>query len=256
MAEVAQIPATAKEDLAAQKLVPTSMDGAMKSLLSGQWHLIVHKSLGNQLFDWTHDPGESTNLIFSPAGQAAAASLSSQMRDLLARSSPGVSGELRLSAVALRHGAPLAPAEKAPTSSPKTAGDYYRLETDAGSILRIEVSAQKPASAGLFDPVVEIQGTAGEPLTACRNPGDDRLNPPGTSDLTPEAFDDACLNDDISPGTNLDSRLELLVPGAAGSRVQLYVRVSDWDGRGRTGASYHIALTGGEAVPGSRARVQ
>lgn len=251
LAEVAQIPATAREDLAAQKIAPTSMDGPMKSVLSGQWHLIVHKSLGAQLYDWQHDPGESTNWIFSPGGQATAARLNSQMRGLMAQSQPDTA-DRRLSAVVLLSGAAI---EKPHTSSPGAGGDYYRLDADAGSVLRIEVSAEKSLPAGLFDPVVEIQSAAGEALVACRNPGDDRVTPPGTPDPTPEAFDDACLNDDADPGISTDSRLELLVPGAPGSRVQLYVRVSDWDGRGGVGG-YRIALTGGERASAGGVHVQ
>jgi hypothetical protein len=75
-------------------------------------------------------------------------------------------------------------------------------------------------------------------------------------DPTPEVFDDVCLDDDIHLGANQDAQLELLVPGEAGSRVQMYVRVSDWDGRGQTGRNYHIAVTGVEEAPASRAPAQ
>ncbi|MBZ5704022.1 MAG: sulfatase [Acidobacteriia bacterium] len=253
MAEVAQIDPTAKEDLAAEKIVPTSMVGPMKSLLGGQWHLIVHKSLGDQLYDWIDDPGESTNLIASSAGQEAAGKLSSQMRDLLTQSLPSVAAGLRLSAVSLHDGVPITPAGQARTSSRKQVCDYYRVEADAGSIVTVEVSTRKPAPANAFDPVVEIEGAGGELLQSCRNPGDDPVSPPGTSDPTPEAFDDMCINDDIRPGAGKDSRLELLVPGKTGSRVELYVRVSDWDGRDRPDPSYQIRVTGMKEPPAIKA---
>jgi hypothetical protein len=249
MAEVAQIPATAKEDLAAEKIVPTSMVGPMKSILSGQWHLIVHKSLGDQLYDWAHDARETTNLILSPEGQGVAGKLSSQMRDLLAQSLPEVAAGLRLSAVSLHSGVPVASAEPVHSSSRKPADDYYRLEADAGSIVSIEVATEKPVPADAFDPVVEIEAASGDPLQSCRNPGDDHMRSPGVPDPTPSAFDDVCLNDDANPDLSRDSRLELLVPGETGAWVQLYVRVSDWDGRGRTDLSYHIAVTGMKEAP-------
>ena len=247
LAEAAQIPATAKEDVAAEKIVPTSMVGPMKSLLSGQWHLIVHKSLGDQLYDWAHDASESTNLIHSPEGQAVAGKLSSKIRDLLSQSSPDVAAGLRRSAVSLHDGLPIAPAERGHTSSRTPVGDYYQMQADAGSIVTVEVSAQKPALANTLDPVVEIEGASGELLQSCRNPSDDHIPPPGTPDPTPDAFDDVCMNDDINPA-NRNSRLELQVPADAGSRVQMYVRVSDWDGRGGTKMSYSIRMSGAKAA--------
>jgi arylsulfatase A-like enzyme len=38
------------------KLVATTADGPMKSVVTTRWHLIVHKELGDQLYDWVHDP--------------------------------------------------------------------------------------------------------------------------------------------------------------------------------------------------------
>src|SRR5258708_4622434 len=58
MSEVAQIYPTAAEDLVCEKLVPTAMQGAMKSLTTDQWQLITHERLGNQLYDHTRDPHE------------------------------------------------------------------------------------------------------------------------------------------------------------------------------------------------------
>ncbi|HVO80644.1 MAG TPA: sulfatase [Terriglobales bacterium] len=222
--------------------VPTSGAGSMKSLVSGQWHLIVHKRLGDQLYDWIHDPDEAKNLIASPEGQAIAGRLTSQMRDLLTQSQPGVATALRLSAVSLHQGTPLSPVEHA--SDPQPVDDYYRLQAGAGSIVTVEVSAREAGQANAFDPVIEIQRDDGEPLLSCRNPGDDHIPPPGVADPTPDAFDDVCVNDDINPGVDRNSRLDLLVPGEAGSRVQLYVRVSDWEGRGGANMSYHIVVSG------------
>ena len=45
----------------------------MKSVVTTRWHLIVHKELGDQLYDWIHDPGESNNLISHAARPAGGA---------------------------------------------------------------------------------------------------------------------------------------------------------------------------------------
>jgi arylsulfatase A-like enzyme len=230
--------------------VPSVGQGSMKSLVSGQWHLIVHKKFGQQLYDWVHDPGESTDLIRTPQGQAIAGQLASHMQDLLTRSRPDAAAGLRLAAAALHDGTPINSWERTDTSR-QPVDDYYRLQAEAGSIVTVKVSAQGPKSAYLFDPVVAIEVASGEPVQSCRNPGDDHLQTPGMPDPTPEVFDDVCLDDDIHPGANQDSQLELLVPGEADSPVQMYVRVSDWDGRGRTNLNYQVAVTGVEEAPAS-----
>jgi hypothetical protein len=64
----------------------------MKSLVTPQWHLIVHEKLGQQLYDWIHDPGELHNVSGTPEGQEIARHLASQMQDLLTRSASSSSG--------------------------------------------------------------------------------------------------------------------------------------------------------------------
>jgi len=58
ISEVAQIYPTAAEDLISEKFVPTSMQGAMKSLTTERWQLITHERLENQLYDYRADPHE------------------------------------------------------------------------------------------------------------------------------------------------------------------------------------------------------
>ena len=236
--------------------VPTAGTGSMKSLVSGRWHLIVHKIFGNQLYDWIHDPDESVNLIGSAEGPVVAGKLSSRMRDVLAQSRPDAAAGLRLAAVALHDGKPNHFRDPTDNSSAKPVNDYHRLRADAGNVVTVEVLAQTAKPANPFDPVLVIEGPSGEPLQTCRNPGDDHIPPPGISDPTPDAFDDGCISDDIGPGVNRDSRLELLVPGAAGSSVEVYVRVSDWDGRGGTNMNYHVTVAGKNGAPVVRAGAQ
>ena len=66
-------------DSQARQVEPTAVDGDMKSLVTPQWHLIVHQTRGEQIYDWGHDPGELHNLINTPEGQAAAKRLEPEL---------------------------------------------------------------------------------------------------------------------------------------------------------------------------------
>ena len=79
ISEVAQIYPTAAEDLISEKYVPTSMQGAMKSLTTECWQLITHERLGNQLYDYRSDPGELKDLYNTPNSRTTADKL---VRDL------------------------------------------------------------------------------------------------------------------------------------------------------------------------------
>jgi len=82
LAELAQNKYPGKHDREADQLVPTATSGAMRSIVSSKWHLIVHDRLGDQLYDWTRDPGESSDLISTPEGKAYALALKSEMEGL------------------------------------------------------------------------------------------------------------------------------------------------------------------------------
>jgi arylsulfatase A-like enzyme len=62
-------------DRQARNFVPTAIDGDMRSLVTPRWHLILHQTLGVQLYDWEKDPGEVNNLIDTPEGRTAATEL-------------------------------------------------------------------------------------------------------------------------------------------------------------------------------------
>jgi hypothetical protein len=51
----------------------------MNSVVSPQWQLIRHEKYGNQIYDWKIDPGESKNLINTPAGRSADSALASDL---------------------------------------------------------------------------------------------------------------------------------------------------------------------------------
>lgn len=219
---------------ASAKSVPTAVRGAMKSLVSGSWHLVVHKTLGGQLYDWSRDPGESVNLIGRPEASAVVGDLMTRMQGAL-----GHTPERRSMQAGVLHNGVL---KRASSGAAPSISEYYRLESAAGSTVMVEVRGAKFSSQ--FDPAVAITDDTGQLLHSCRNPGDDRLQPPGASDRTPGDFDDLCFNDDAAPGENRDSRLEVMVSGAPGSSVQLYLRVSDWDGRFVTDMQHEIEVSG------------
>jgi hypothetical protein len=54
----------------------------MRSIVSSRWQLIVHDTLGDQLYDWTLDPGESTDLTSTADGKAQAAGLKSELEGI------------------------------------------------------------------------------------------------------------------------------------------------------------------------------
>jgi arylsulfatase A-like enzyme len=63
----------------ARQVEPTAIDGDMKSLVTPEWHLIVHQTMGAQIYRWIDDPGELHNRINTPEGQAAAKSLEPEL---------------------------------------------------------------------------------------------------------------------------------------------------------------------------------
>ena len=60
LSEVSKNNIISEENKSVGKVVATSSDGPMKSVMTSKWHLIVHKELGEQLYDWKSDPQEST----------------------------------------------------------------------------------------------------------------------------------------------------------------------------------------------------
>lgn len=64
--------------------------GAMKSLVSEQWHYIEHEKFGRELFDWHNDPAQSHNLAGTAEGQPAAESFAEQLKRRLSQPGPNV----------------------------------------------------------------------------------------------------------------------------------------------------------------------
>lgn len=222
----------------------TTADGPMKSVVTTRWHLIVHKELGDQLYDWVHDPGESNDMIYTPLGQRVARELNARLEALLDRSA---AQDRTPTSIALRDGRvniqeSSVHANKLQPGPSRAIDDYYRMEAQAGSTLVVEVRAQQLVPSIRLDPVIAIVDEHGQPYQSCRNPGDDHTPAPGIADPTPDAFDDICVNDDINPGVNTDARLEILVPEGAKSLVQLNIRVSDWNGQSGARLPYQMQV--------------
>jgi arylsulfatase A-like enzyme len=83
LSELARNDIADKEDKAAGKVVPTASTGSMKSLITPQWQLITHVTMGDQLYDWAQDPAESNNLIHAREGQSTAVGLKSRMENVM-----------------------------------------------------------------------------------------------------------------------------------------------------------------------------
>lgn len=77
ISELPQTNTIVTADRVVQGKIPIATDGWMKSVVSQRWHLIVHEKLGDQLYDWTSDPGEMKDLAKTPQGRAAVAALAS-----------------------------------------------------------------------------------------------------------------------------------------------------------------------------------
>lgn len=236
-----------------QPSVPTAASGPLKSLVTSQWHLIMHKKLGNQLYDWVHDPEEMHDLFYTSAGQAAALRLFQQLQGIVTRSSGSAERAAMGSAVALQRsttGQRTSPVAR----ENKALDDYYRFRANPGEQVTFEVRSHEKESAAGLQPVLAIENADGELLGSCRNASDDQIAYPGVADPTPAAFDDICVNEQLGSEDGMDSGLEILVPGKPASQVDLFVRVYDWNGRMGAGMNYELAVSRiNQAMPAVKA---
>ena len=128
--------------------------------------------------------------------------------------------------------------------SPYADEDFYSFQATAGATITVEITARRLASPSQLDSAIEIQDSAGSrPTNLCRSPDRpiDLVNF-REDDNTPLLFDDECVNDDLSLGTILDSRLEFQ-PSATGT---YYIRVVDLRGDGRPDLIYDLTLSGAD----------
>jgi hypothetical protein len=99
--------------------------------------------------------------------------------------------------------------------------DYYAITTTAASTVTVDIDGRELGST--IDSVIEIVGANGVPLSTC----------------TPN-FNSVCIDDDETPGSNLDSFLQIQVAGA----TTFYVHVLEFRGDGRPDLTYTIEISG------------
>lgn len=123
--------------------------------------------------------------------------------------------------------------------------DYIHVRGFVGETYEVQV----PQVSSTMDPVVEIVDANGQRLSSCRNPGDDVADVNGKVDLTPLAFDDACMNDDAIPGQTLGSELIFRIPGASGTQVDFYIHIVDYRGDARPDMIYNFNIERPTMIP-------
>jgi hypothetical protein len=128
--------------------------------------------------------------------------------------------------------------------------DFYRLTAPFGAELSIEIVARRLSMPSRLDSVIELVTDDGSDLgarilQACRESGDDASSTTGTvngvdgsADMTPNDFDDDCINDDIVLGTIRDSLLEFRAP----SGNPFFIRVLGWRGDARPDLVYELVI--------------
>jgi arylsulfatase A-like enzyme len=93
LSEVAENPYPGKINREAIRQVPTAISGAMKSIVTPQWQLIIHRSRGDQLYDYEHDPAELKNVADSTSGEEIARQLKLEIEQRVQGSSAPNPGE-------------------------------------------------------------------------------------------------------------------------------------------------------------------
>ena len=164
---------------------------------------------------------------------------------LTTRSSPGRNDTIA-TATSLSSGSLLASispyADPSDTNNPDN--DFYELTSITGTVVTVEILAERLTPPSPLDSVIEIVDASGARFSSCRDPGDNSTFGPLLGDNSPSAFDDGCINDDWTGVLTLDSRLEFLVPGTPGETVTFYVHVLDFRGDARPDLPYEIKISG------------
>jgi hypothetical protein len=79
LSELAQNKYPGKKDQEADRLIPTASSGALRSVVTPDWHLVEHEVKGMQIYDWKRDQSESKDVIDTPEGARAALALASTL---------------------------------------------------------------------------------------------------------------------------------------------------------------------------------
>jgi arylsulfatase A-like enzyme len=80
LAELPQTEIITPEDRVVEGKIPIASNGGMQSLVTPEWHLIVHQKLGEQLYDWAHDPGESADRVHAAENHSVVLRLTAELK--------------------------------------------------------------------------------------------------------------------------------------------------------------------------------
>lgn len=123
--------------------------------------------------------------------------------------------------------------------------DFFQLTAKSGALITVEIRAKRLSQSNPLDSAFELVDQNGARFITCRDQGD-LSGVDGSPDLTPNALDDACLNDDVELGVTQDSKLEFEVPSNLGATVTFYVHVLDWSGSARPDMVYDLNIRGAD----------
>ncbi len=181
-------------------------------------------------FDSTLAVAATRDLTLTVVGTSAAA-----RNDSIATATPLGSGRVRAS---------FSPyADLSGNVSPDQ--DFYKVTAVGGATVQIETFASRLTDLNSpADTVIEVLDASGQRFSTCQDPFDDApAGLPIAVDPSPWAYDQACINDDLTPGV-IDSRLTFRVPGTASQPVTFYSRAFDWSGNARPDFIYDLSISG------------
>src|SRR5579864_3121007 len=100
-----------------------------------------------------------------------------------------------------------------PPGAPNPDNDFYSISAAAGSVVSVNIFAQRLNPPSPLEPVLEILDSAGNRVQGCNQAGD-------------TGFTDDCVSDQIVPEFSLDAMLTWKVPQAG----NFFIHVLDWRG--------------------------
>ncbi len=112
--------------------------------------------------------------------------------------------------------------------------DYYKISADPGSVVWIEIFADRLTPASPMDSVLEIVDANGARLQYCAPYGGNE----------PYNYVQPCMADDFADGSTRDSRLFLMFPSTLAGPQTFYVKVLDWRGTARPDFQYQLKVSG------------
>src|SRR5262249_41780140 len=148
LSELGRNPYPEKEEKLADQIEPTSTTGALRSVVTPRWHLIVHENLGDQLYDWTKDPQESRNL----AGASEAQGLATDLTALF----PGALVNLKMKQDAGQISSAKAMQDGTFDLELDAQNEYFKVMAAPGAKIAVELHARQLNPKSRMDPVLAL----------------------------------------------------------------------------------------------------